>query len=130
MQGKTDLLSTNWVTVSPTVTAPDVLASYCVPLPSPFHFFRVHEGLVIVPAAGSLRIASIILGPNGVLLGWNTPSSNQWQVQWTTSLSPPAWNTFTNLVCPTNGAASFLDDGSQSGSLGGPRYYRLLQVTQ
>ena len=63
VQGKPDLLSTNWVPVSPTVTASDVQATYCVPLPSPFHFFRIHEGLVIVPPAVTLRIASITHGP-------------------------------------------------------------------
>jgi hypothetical protein len=31
-------------------------------------------------------------------------------------------------VAPTNGAASFRDDGSQSGGLGDLRYYRLQEL--
>ena len=69
-----------------------------MPLPSPCHFFRVHEGLVLVPVAVPVRIASITMSTNGVLLAWTTPASNQFQVQWTASLCPPAWNTFTNLL--------------------------------
>ena len=128
VQGKTGVTDTNWVPVSPTVTASDVLASYCVPLPSPYHFFRIHEGLVLVPVIVPVSISSITMSTNGVLLAWSAPASNEFQVQWTASLSPPAWNTFTNLLSPTNGAASFLDDGSQSGGLAGPRYYRLQQM--
>jgi len=39
----TSLNSTNWVTLSPTITAAAVLTTWCVPLPSPYHFFRVLE---------------------------------------------------------------------------------------
>jgi subtilisin-like proprotein convertase family protein len=128
VQGKTGVTDTNWVTLSPTVTAADVTATYCVPLPSPYSFFRVHEGLVVVPVIVPVRITSIGVSTNGVLLAWTTPASNQCQVQWTASLVPPAWNTLTNMITQTNGAASFLDDGSQTGGLGGPRYYRLVQL--
>jgi hypothetical protein len=128
VQGKAAVTDTNWVPVSPTVTASDVLASYCVPLPSPCHFFRVHEGLVLVPVIVPVSISRITMSTNGALLGWTTPASNQFEVQWTASLFPPAWNTFTNLLTATNGGASFLDDGSQTGGLDGPRYYRLEQV--
>ena len=99
-----------------------------MPLPSPYHFFRVHEGLVVVPVIVPVSISSITVSTNGVLLAWATPASYQFEVQWTASLSPPAWNTFTNLLAPTNGATSFLDDGSQSGGLAGPRYYRVQQL--
>jgi hypothetical protein len=128
VQGKTDISSTNWAAVSPTITATDVLATCCVPLPSPCHFFRIHEGLVLVPWIPPVRIASITMGTNCVLLEWSTPASNHFQVQWTPSLAPPVWNTFTNILTPTNGSASFLDDGSQSAGLDGPRYYRLEQL--
>jgi hypothetical protein len=128
VQGKTDVEATNWVPVSPTITAVDTLPTYCIPLPSPCHFFRVREGLVLVPYMPPVRISSISMTTNGVLLGWSTPASNQFQVQWTESLEPPNWNTFTNILIPSNGAAAFLDDGSESGGLSGPRYYRLEQL--
>ncbi len=37
-----------WVDVSPTITATAPQTTWCVPLPSPYHFFRVREGLAIV----------------------------------------------------------------------------------
>lgn len=43
VQGLTNLNSTNWVNASPPVTAADYTASWCIPLPSPLHFFRVTE---------------------------------------------------------------------------------------
>ena len=48
--------------------------------------------------------------------------------QWTPSLVPAAWSAFTDVVTSTNGVFWFLDDGSQSGGLTGPRYYRLQQL--
>jgi subtilisin family serine protease len=128
VQGKSGITDTNWATVSPTITASDVLANYCVPLPSPYHFFRVHEGLAVAPQIVPVRITSIHMSANGVLLTWSAPVSNQCQVEWAASLLQPAWNTLTNVVTPTNGAASFLDDGSQTGGLDGVRYYRLQQL--
>jgi hypothetical protein len=128
VQGKPDINDTNWVTVSPTISAANTPDTYCVPLPSPCHFFRVREGLVVVPWVPPVSITSITMSTNGVLLEWSTPAGNQFQVQWTASLVAPVWNTFTDLLTPTNGIASFLDDGSQSGGLDGPRYYRLKQL--
>ncbi len=128
VQGKTELGDTNWAAVSPTITATDVLTTYCVPLPSPYHFFRVFEGLVVTPYAPPFRISSIGVGTNGVLLQWLGPTNSQFQPQWTPSLTPPNWTAFTNILTSANGAFSFLDDGSQSGGLAGPRYYRLRQL--
>jgi hypothetical protein len=105
-----------------------VLTTWCIALPSPCHFFRVTEGLVVTLYVPPLRITSITLGTNGVLLQWVAPANAQFQVQWTPSLAPPAWTSFTNLLASTNGAFSFLDDGSQSGGLPAPRYYRLQQL--
>ena len=44
VEGLTSLGSTNWVTVSPVITATDYSTTWCVPLPSPYQFFRVVEG--------------------------------------------------------------------------------------
>jgi hypothetical protein len=100
-----------------------------VSLPSAYHFFRVHEGLVVTPyVPPPVRITSITADTNGVLLEWFGPTNSQFQAQWTPSLAPPAWNAFTNILTSTNGGFSFLDDGSQSGGRDGPRYYRLQQL--
>ena len=94
-------------------------------MPSPQNFFRVHEGLVVVPYLPAVRIGSITYSPNQVRLDWSAPANLPFQVQWSASLSPPAWNTFITPVTATNTAYSFLDDGSETGDLSGPRYYRL-----
>jgi hypothetical protein len=119
--------STNWVTVSPTITATETQTTWCITLPSPHHFFRVSQGLVVIPYVPPVCITRITLETNGVVLQWLAPSNSQFQAQWTPSLAPPAWNAFTNLPTSTNGGFWFLDDGSQSGGLNGSRYYRLQQ---
>jgi hypothetical protein len=128
VQGKSDLGNTNWVAVSPTIVAADVLTTSCITLPSPYHFFRVSEGLVVAPYVAPVRITSIARGTNGVRMQWLAPTNSQFQVQWTPALAPSAWAPFTNILTSTNGIFSFLDDGSQSGGLVGPRYYRLQQL--
>jgi subtilisin-like proprotein convertase family protein len=128
VQGKTSVNDANWVALSPTLAATDVLTTWCVDLPSPYYFFRVTEGLVVTPYVPPVRITSITSDTNGVFLQWLAPATNQFQVQWTPSLAPPAWTSFTNVLTSTNGAFSFLDDGSQSGGLAGSRYYRLQQL--
>ncbi len=125
VQGRTDLNATNWVTVSPTVTADDVLASWCVPLPSAYHFFRVHEGLAVTPFVPQISIESITCRTNGMMLQWTAPLNLHFAVQYSPTLSPAAWMPFTNVITSTNGACSFFDDGTQCGGLSGPRYYRL-----
>jgi hypothetical protein len=49
VQGKAKVNDANWVAVSPTIAATDVLTTWCITLPSAFHFFRVSEGLVVTP---------------------------------------------------------------------------------
>jgi hypothetical protein len=100
----------------------------CISLPSPYHFFRVSEGLVVIPYVPPVPITGITSDTNGVLLQWLAPSNTRFQVQWTLSLDPPAWASFGTILTSTNGVFSFLDDGSQSGGLDGPRFYRLRQV--
>ena len=126
VQGLTNLASTNWFTFLPTVAAIDSLTSWCLPLPSPYHFFRVQEGLALSSGLVPVSITSITVSTNGVLLQWSAPTNSQFGVQWTPSL-PPSWAAFTNTITSTNGSFSFLDDGSQSAGIGPARFYRLLQ---
>jgi subtilisin family serine protease/subtilisin-like proprotein convertase family protein len=128
VQGKTEVNHTNWATVSATITATDVLTTYCISLPSVYHFFRVSEGLVVTPYIPPVRITSITADTDRVLLQWLASANSQFQAQWTPSLAPPAWTNFTHTLTSTNGVFSFLDDGSQSGGLAGARYYRLKQL--
>ncbi len=128
VEGKTDINSTNWAVVSPTLTAEEDTALYCVELPSPYHFFRIGEGLVIADYPAPVPINCIATGADGVRLQWAAPAASQFQVQWTPSLTPPAWTPFTDVLTSTDGTFEFLDDGSQTGGLANGRYYRLQQL--
>ena len=130
VEGLTNLTSTNWVAVSPTVTAVDYSTTHCIPLPSPFNFFRVRAGIALSPYYPPPVIASIRHVFNGILLTWGGPTSAQYQVQWTPTLVPPTWTPFPipPAVTSTTGLFQFLDDGSQTGGFGATRYYRLLQL--
>lgn len=126
VEGKTSMSGTNWLTISPTLTANDVLTSYCVALPSPFSCFRVCEGLALTTPP--ISISGISWGTNGVLLSWAAPSGSQFSVEWTPSLNPPSWTSFTNPPSWSNGSFFFLDDGSESQGLSSARYYRLQRM--
>ena len=69
---------------------------------------------------------------NSILLVWFAATNELFQVQWT-SVLPPNWNTFTNIISystfqsPTNSKFTFLDDGSQAPFTSG-RYYRLIHA--
>ena len=88
--------------------------------------------------SNSVSISSIVYtninGKNGFLLTWFAPSNDLFQVQWTPSLAPMNWSTFTNIVSynasaftsPTNTQFNFFDDGSQTGGFGPTRFYRLI----
>ena len=43
VEGRTDLNSPAWTTVSPTIIATGYSTTWCIALPSPYHFFRVAE---------------------------------------------------------------------------------------
>jgi subtilisin-like proprotein convertase family protein len=126
--GVPNLLNTNWQQVSPEIVATDVLTTYCVPLPSPYHFFRVGQGLLPATVLAPVNITSITRGANGVRLQWTAPPTVAFEVEWTPTLSPPFWAGFTNSVTSASGYFSFLDDGTQTGGFNGTRFYRLLEL--
>jgi hypothetical protein len=133
VQGSTSLSGTNWATVSPTITAVSYSTTWCVPLPSAFHYFRVVEGLalspvVVAPPAAPPTIISITYTNNAVLVRFTGGTNEVYQMQWTPSLSPPIWNGFTNVLSSPSGLFNFVDDGSQSGGLGPTRFYRVRQL--
>ncbi len=49
VEGLTNLNAIQWNVVSPQITAADVITQWCLPLPAPYHFFRVKEGLLLQP---------------------------------------------------------------------------------
>jgi hypothetical protein len=127
--GLTNVTDTNWVAASPTITATNSSTTYCVPLPSPLHFFRVVEGIAVGSFVPQPAFSSITRTNGGIVLQWRGPLNAQDQVRWTPTLVPAAWTSFTNIITSTNGLFSFLDDGSQTtNGLGGNRFYQLLQL--
>ncbi len=125
IQGIADLATTNWTTVSPTITAVGFTTTYCVPIEAGNRFFRVVEGLALSSFAPPQNF-SIAPSVGGFNLRWRGAAASQYQLQWTTNLAPSLWKAFnptnitsTNVALPytsfTNGIYSFLDDGTQPG---------------
>jgi hypothetical protein len=134
VQGLPDLMDTNWVTIASDITGNSPTTTYCIPLPSIYHFFRVGEG---IPAATSasvsfarVRITSIAKTGSGVQLNWAGDPNAKYNIEWSPTLNPPAWSTIPGTVTTTNGAGLFqyTDDGSQTGGSNGTKFYRLNQV--
>jgi hypothetical protein len=130
IQGKPDLFTTNWSVASPTVTAGAYLTTYCIPLPSTNHFFRVHEGIVLDDgtATPAVSITGFARVGNGVLLIWNGPINARYGVEWSPSLTSTNWKPFYSSIHSSNGVFRFFDDGSETGGLGSARFYRLKQL--
>ena len=131
VEGVTNLTSTNWVAISPTITATGYSAIHCVSLPTPFKFFRVRQGITLSTYYPPPMISEIRRIFTGVLIKWGGPVTVQYQVQWTPNVIPPiTWTTFPlpPTVTSTTGLFQFLDDGTQTGGFGATRYYRLIQL--
>jgi hypothetical protein len=130
VQGRMNLTDPTWDVVSPTITATDYSTTWCLALPSPYHFFRVQEGLsaLATPISTPPGISSISWNGTGIVIQWTASATNQFRVQWANSIAPAAWNTFSTTVTSANGNFSFTDDGSQTGGLGPQRFYRLQQL--
>jgi hypothetical protein len=122
--------TTNWYTLSHTLTAFTNEASFCLVVPSPYHFLRVAEGLALedVPHPPPLLAATIVT--NGVQLDWLGSVTARYELQWLPALWPPplVWNTFTNLATSGNGVFTILDDGTQTGGFLTNRFYRVRQI--
>jgi hypothetical protein len=77
-------------------------------------------------------IGSVIATNGGFLLTWYAPTNDIFQVQFTDSLSPINWQSFSNIITytgpptPTNGLFTFFDNGSQYPFTGGVRFYQLI----
>jgi subtilisin family serine protease/subtilisin-like proprotein convertase family protein len=126
VEGITNLTSTNWVSVSPTVFGTGATTTYCVPLPSPYQFFRVREGQELNPYVPPPSITRIRQRFNGIEITWSGPPGQQYQVEWSPTLIPPVWTPFTEIVTSITGVYQYLDDGSQTAGFGPVRYYRLV----
>jgi subtilisin-like proprotein convertase family protein len=126
LEGKAALSDPTWDVAGTGVTATDYFTTSCVLLPSSYQYFRVSEGLVLVPVLPIIN--SFTPSANGYLMQWNAPTNSQFVVQWASSLAPATWQTIPGNVTSTNGTFLFFDDGSQTGGFSNPRFYRLGQI--
>jgi subtilisin family serine protease/subtilisin-like proprotein convertase family protein len=126
VEGVTNLTSTNWVVVSPTVIGTANTTTYCVPLPSPYQFFRVREGQALSTYVPPPSITRIRQRFNGIEITWSGPPGQQYQVEWSPTLIPTVWTPFTEIITSVTGIYQYLDDGSQTAGFGPVRYYRLV----
>jgi subtilisin-like proprotein convertase family protein len=126
VQGKVELSDPVWTFLSPTLTAADVTTSFCLPLPSSYQYFRVCEGIVLAPALPIIDALTEL--PSGMMLSWNAPTNTHYQVQWSPSLAPVDWRNLGPSLNSTTGIFFYIDDGTQTGGLLAPRFYRLEQL--
>jgi hypothetical protein len=122
-------LTTNmvWATVVPDILgdpSPATNTTYCIALPSPYHFFRVVEGIPLVAPPPVLNVSH---SAGGFLLQWTGPTWARYRVEWTSSLSLP-WNQIPGLITSNTGQFSYLDNGSQTAPFGPARFYRVVVV--
>jgi hypothetical protein len=122
--GSVSLTPPVWVPISPPLIATAYELTFCVPLSGQYHFFQLVEGLLV---QSPFSMTSLSFSTNGFLIEWSAGPGRTFNVLWTPTLPTAGWNSFTNLVTSTNNLYQFLDDGSQSGGLGGSRFYRLLE---
>ncbi|HEY5232160.1 MAG TPA: hypothetical protein VIK35_01320, partial [Verrucomicrobiae bacterium] len=75
----------------------------------PIRFYR----LILLgssPAVTSPVISSVFLNAAGLNLQWFGPTNDQFQVRWTTNLTPIInWTLFANIITSTNGTFLFTD---------------------
>src|SRR5262249_43329469 len=106
VQANDSLDSTNWVALSPTLTATDTNTTYCFPQFASFDFYRVQEGLVITPPP--LLIGNLSYSSKGILLQWTAATNLQFRVEWATSTVSAQWQTFSGVISSDTGFFSFL----------------------
>ncbi len=125
VQGKTDLDATNWIAVSTTLRATTNSLTWCVTLPSAYHFFQLAEGLSPLSVDPPMSAIGTTFGTNLVSLQWTADPSLRFGVEWTQFIAPALWQPFPSPIVSTNGTFTFTDDGSQTGGFDPSRYYRI-----
>ncbi len=125
VQGKPDLDFTNWFAVSPTLRAETNTLTWCLTLPSAYHYFRLVEGLSALSVSPPMEITTTIFSTNQFSLQWTADPSLKFGVEWTQLWDPAYWQPLPGTIVSTNGTFSFTDDGSQTGGFDPTRYYRI-----
>jgi hypothetical protein len=128
VQGKASLNDPAWVPVSPTLRTPTNTLTWCIQLPSPYHYFRLVEGLSPLSVGNRIAFTGMSYGTNGVTFRWTAPPNQRYAAEWSPTLAPPSWRPYPDFITSTNTAYVFIDDGSRTGGLGTSHYYRFFLV--
>jgi subtilisin family serine protease/subtilisin-like proprotein convertase family protein len=124
VEGKADLNATAWLPVSPTIKATGTSLSWCIPLPSPYHFFRLVEGQSPFSVGNQIMFTSMSAGTNGITVTWTAPANQRYGAEWSATLVPPSWQPYPDYITSATTTYTFTDDGSRTGGLGAGRFYR------
>jgi subtilisin-like proprotein convertase family protein len=102
----TNVLSTNWVAVSPVLTATNSTMVYSIPVRSGFHFFRVVNltGPTPPPAGNTnfLINPQFTVTNNVIRIVWNSQVGANYYVQERQSFSVANWTTISPTITATN----------------------------
>ena len=99
-------------------------------------YHNLSQGIVKALTAGQGPVQPVVAQINsfertrgGITLYWAGNWTARYQVQWKAVENSTNWNTFSlGTITSPDGNFSFLDDGSETASIGDSRYYRLLQI--
>jgi hypothetical protein len=118
-----------WIAVSTTIKASGNEVIWCTPLPTPYRFFRITEGLSPLSVVFPINFGNISFnGGAGFSTQWQAPLGLRFRVEWTDSLAPVNWQVFPTVITSATSIYVFTDDGSLTGGLAPNRYYRVTQL--
>ena len=112
VEGITDFGSTNWVNVSGQITATSTLTTWCLGLPSEYHFFRVIQGIPPNPPPVTdteVPVDNVTVTTNSICLTWTTVPGANYYVQGVTQLGGTNWTTLTNITATSTSTTWCLD---------------------
>lgn len=101
VQGRINVVDPGWNTISPTITATDIVTTYCISLTNSNHFFQVVQGTSpLTPPTNApppyMTVPPLLL-PSGLMqLTWDSVPGAVYEVQVTTNWVD--WVTLTNLT--------------------------------
>jgi hypothetical protein len=127
VQGVTNL-GDAWIPVSTTIKATGSEIIWCTPLPTPYRFFRIAEGLSPLSVQAPVAFFSPAWTSGRMVLQWTASPNRRFSVEWTDSLSPAAWQPVPGVITSATTAYTFTDNGSLTAPLNANRFYRVRQV--
>jgi hypothetical protein len=86
---------------------------------NPYTVVKMRSAFTITPVIGSLART-----PTNFSFSWGAPTNQSYQVDYSTNLLS-VWTTLTNSITSTNGTFHFTDNGTNTGGLGGRKFYRV-----